>query len=186
MRMLWIKVMAVVWCCVVATAGCASHLVVPEAFEAQLDKELSFSQILAAPESYVGKRMVVGGEVLKAKRTDAGTLLEVLQLPLDVGYEPTWVRTESLGRFLALHQEFLDPATVRASTRITLVGEVTGARLDRLDDVEYRFPMFSVTHLYVWPPGYAGDRPSGLSIGVFGGTGVGGGGRVGGGVGLGY
>ena len=167
-------------------AGCASHSVIPEGFETQLDKELTFAQILAAPESFAGKQVTVGSEVLRAKRTEAGTQMEVLQLPLDGDYEPAWVRTESRGRFLAIQRGALDPATLTAGTRVTLVGEVSGAKTDRLDDVEYRYPTFAVKHLYVWPPEYAGNRQPGLSIGVFGGMGIGGGGRGGGGFGLGY
>jgi outer membrane lipoprotein len=182
----WIRLFAVLWCGAVVTAGCASYLAVPEALEAQLDKEVTFAQILAAPESFVGKRIVVGGEVLKAKRAEAGMQLEVLQLPLNADYEPTLVRTESQGRFLALTQELLDPATIREGTAVTLVGEVTGARMDRLDEVEYRYPTFGVKHLYVWPPGYGAEQRSGVSIGVFGGMGVGSGGRIGGGIGRGY
>jgi hypothetical protein len=58
--------------------------------------------------------------------------------------------------------------------------------MDRLDEVEYRYPTFGVKHLYVWPPGYGAEPRSGFSIGVFGGMGVGSGGRIGGGVGRGY
>jgi outer membrane lipoprotein len=182
----WIRGVAVLLWSAVMMTGCVSHVVVPEAFEAQLDKDVTFAQILAAPESFVGKRVVVGGEVLKAKRIDAGMLIEVLQLPLNADYEPTVVRTESQGRFLALTQELLDPATVREGTAVTLVGEVTGARMDRLDEVEYRYPTFGVKHLYVWPSGYGAEQRSGFSIGVFGGMGVGSGGRIGGGLGRGY
>ncbi|MEQ1796285.1 MAG: Slp family lipoprotein [Nitrospira sp.] len=171
----WIKGALVLACCGLVTAGCGSHFVVPEALEAQLDKELTFAQLLAAPDSHAGKRVMVGGEVLKAKRTEAGTQLEVLQLPLDTDNEPSWVRTESQGRFLAVQPAPLDPATMVPGTRVTVVGELTGSRMDRLDDVEYRYPTFSVKHLYVWPPEYAEDRRSGVSIGVFGGMGAGGG-----------
>ena len=186
MSLTWKRIIGVIGFCLVVTEGCASHSVVPEALEAQLDKELTFAQILAAPESYAGKRVVVGGEVLKAKRIESGTQLEVLQLPVDADYEPTSVRTESQGRFLALHQEFLDPATVTAGTHVTLVAEVTGVRTDRLDDVEYRYPTFTIKHLHVWPPGYSDNRRYGPSFGIFGGMGIGGGGRGGGGFGLGF
>ncbi|MDP3089132.1 MAG: Slp family lipoprotein [Nitrospira sp.] len=182
----WIRMIAALWWSALMLPGCASHVVVPAALEAQLDKDVTFAQILAAPESLVGKRIVVGGEVLKAKRIAAGMLIEVLQLPLNADYEPTVVRTDSQGRFLALTQELLDPATIREGTAITLVGEVTGARMDRLDEVEYRYPTFGVKHLYAWPPGYGSEPRSGFSLGVFGGMGVGSGGRIGGGFGRGY
>lgn len=171
MRTIRIFLIALLWCGSVVAAGCVSHSVVPEAIEAQLDTELTYAQILAAPELFTGKRIVLGGEVLKAKRTHAGTQLEVLQLPVDADYEPTWVRTQSQGRFLAIQQAALDPATVAAGTRVTVVGELTGARIERLDDVEYRYPTFTIVHLYVWPSEYARDRRPGFSIGLFGGLG---------------
>lgn len=186
MRNNWIGVAAVLGWCSVVTAGCASHTVVPEALEAQLDREVAFARVLAAPESFVGKRIVVGGEVLKATRMETGLELEILQLPVNADYEPTVVRTESQGRFLAFSQDLLDSATVREGTVVTLVGEVTGARMGRLDEVEYRYPIFSVKHLHVWQPGFGTEQRSGVSIGIFGGMGVGSGGRIGGGFGGGY
>ena len=41
----------------------------------------------------------------------------------------------------------LDPATVVKGTRVTIVGEVSGAKTDRLDDMEYRYPIMIVKHL---------------------------------------
>lgn len=61
MRIMWRRVMVVRWCCSAVTAGCASRPVVPEMFDAQLDKALTFTQVLASPEAYVGKRVAVGG-----------------------------------------------------------------------------------------------------------------------------
>ena len=56
-----------------------------------------------------------------------GTQLEVLQLPLEDDQGPVTERTASKGRFLAWQKEFLDPATIADGTRVTIVGEVTGA-----------------------------------------------------------
>ena len=85
-----------------------------------------------------------------------------------------------------MQQAFLDPATVVEGTRVTIVGEISGAKTDRLDDVEYRYPTLILKHLHVWPVRSYGQREPGLSIGVFGGMGVGGGSRRGGGLGLGF
>lgn len=79
--------------------------------------------------------LVLGGEVLKAKRLRDSTQIELLQLPLEDGEAPSLDRQNSQGQFLALQQEFLDPATVVEGTRVTIVGEVSGAKTDRLDDV---------------------------------------------------
>ncbi|MEO6110434.1 MAG: hypothetical protein ABIQ24_01215 [Nitrospiraceae bacterium] len=65
-------------------------------------------------------------------------------------------------------------------------GEDSGAKTDRLDDVEYRYPTLIVKHLHVWPVQSYGQRKPELSIGAFGGMGVGGGTRRGGGFGIGF
>jgi outer membrane lipoprotein len=154
--------------------------------EPLVDRTVSFQDVLASPESYKGRVLVLGGEVLKAKRLQDSTQIELLQLPLGDGEEPSLDRQKSQGRFLAMQQAFLDPATVVEGTRVTIVGEVSGAKTDRLDDVEYRYPTLILKHLHVWPVRSYGQREPGLSIGVFGGMGVGGGSRRGGGFGLGF
>lgn len=166
--------------------ACSSTPIVPEALEAQVDKTVTFPELIASPDSYQGRVVVVGGEVLKAKRLKEGTEIEILQLPLNEDQEPTPDRTQSQGRLLALQPEFLDPATLAEGTRITIVGEVTGAKTDRLDDVDYRYPTLTVKHWHPWPPPTYDDRRGSPYFGVFGGVGVGAGTRSGGGFGIGF
>ena len=128
-------------------AGCATS-VIPESLEPQVDKAVTFSQVLEAPDSYRGKVVVWAGEVLKAKAMKGGTQLEVLQLPLDDEQGPVTDRMESKGRFLALQKEFLDPATMTDGTRVTIVGEITGAAVEKIDEADYRFPTLDVKHLH--------------------------------------
>ncbi|MGV7228993.1 MAG: Slp family lipoprotein [Nitrospirales bacterium] len=166
--------------------GCTSGPeVVPEAFKANIDSTVTFPMVREEPTVHQGTMVLLGGEVLTAKRLKEGTRLEILQLPLDGSEEPVLDRAASQGRFFAFESSsFLDPATLPPNTRITLVGEITGATRDNLDEMEYRYPMVTIKHLHVWPelePDQPGD--SGLSYGIFGGGSTGG--RVGGGVGIG-
>lgn len=184
------RAQSILWSCsaalVLMSASCASQdYVIPESLAGQIDRSLTFEQLKESAASYVGKVVVLGGEVLTAKRLPEGTSIEILQLPLD-GSEPVTEAQQSQGRFLAVQKEFLDPATLDARPRVTVVGEVTGVRTQRLDDVEYTYPVLAIKDLKVWPDpiGYgprAGPR-FGVSIG--GGTGIGVG--VGGGVGIGF
>jgi outer membrane lipoprotein len=170
----------------VLIAACSSQRVIPEALEPLVDRAILFRDVVAAPDSYQGKIVVFGGEVLKAKRLKEGTQIELLQLPLDKGERPILDRQQSQGRFLAIQQEFLDPATIVEGTQMTIVGELSKAKVEHLDDVEYRYPVLIVKHLHTWPArsdDYARPRPR-FSIGVGGGTGMGVGG--GGGFGIGF
>lgn len=169
----------------VLMSGCASQRVVPDELAPLVDRAVTFAEVIAAPESYQGRLLVLGGEVLKAKRLKDGTQIELLQLPLDEDERPILDRQQSQGRFLAIQQEFLDPATIVEGSKMTIVGEVSGAKTDHLDDVEYRFPVLIVKHLHIWRDqsgGHTRAYPSPrFSIGIGGGTG----GRVGGGGGFG-
>jgi len=158
--------------------------VVPEAFKTQIDPSLNFSKILNEPDSHQGRVVLLGGEVLSAKRLAEGTRLEILQLPLDSSEEPAIDKTSSQGRFLAFEPSFLDPATLPSQTRVTLVGEVISATHAKLDEMEYRYPTVMIKHLHVWPKteSYQSES-SGPSFGIFGGGSSGG--RVGGGVSIG-
>ena len=155
--------------CILLWSGCASSDVVPESLEPQIDKNLTFEQVLESPDSYRGRVLVVGGEVLKAKRLKEGTQLEVLQLPLDDDQRPVGQRTGSRGRLLALDPQFMDPATLPDGTPVTMVAEVTGVTTDRLDEAEYRYPTVEIKHLYVWkddPQSYPRRGPSSGSSAV--------------------
>ena len=167
--------------------GCSSSPVrIPEALESRIDKNLTFTDVLASPESYSGRLILLGGEILKAKRLKEGTQVELLQLPLNQDQEPTTDLTWSQGRILVLHQEFLDPATLTPGMLVTFVGEVSGAMTDKLDEVDYRYPTLTVKHWYVWSPATFDDRRSGPNFSVYGGMGVGGGSRGGGGFRIGF
>jgi outer membrane lipoprotein len=167
--------------------GCSSSPVrIPETLESQIDKNVTFMEVLASPESYKGRLILLGGEILKAKRLKEGTQVELLQLPLNEDQEPTTDLTQSQGRVLVLHQEFLDPATLTPGMLVTFVGEVSGAITEKMDEVDYHYPTLTVKHWHVWSPAAFDDRLRGPSFGVFGGMGVGGRSRGGGGFGIGF
>ena len=177
----WVVILSLI------AAGCSSSPVgIPETLELHIDKNLTFTEVLASPESYKGRLILLGGEVLKAKRLKEGTQVELLQLPLNNDQEPTIDLTQSQGRVLVLHQEFLDPATLMPGMLVTLVGEVSGAIVEKMDEVDYGYPTLTVKHWHVWTPATFHDRRGAPSYGIFGGMGVGGGSRGGGGFGIGF
>ena len=173
---------------VIALSACSSSPpVIPPEMESQIDSSLSFPELLVDPSSYKGKTVLLGGEILSAKRAKDGTQLEILQLPVRGEDPPALRRTESQGRFLALDREGRDPAAYPAGTRVTVVGEVTGESVQPLDESSYRYPAIDLKHLYVWEPEDY-QRRRNAPVGLFGGLGFGfGGGRSGsfGGLGIG-
>jgi outer membrane lipoprotein len=163
--------------------GCGPQ-VIPKELEGQVDRNVSFLQLKESPATYIGRTVVLGGEVLSVKRANDTTRIEVLQIPLDSSLEPVPDRMTSQGRFLAVQKGFLDPATMPVGTRITVIGEMTGTTTLPIDDIQYTYPTLAIRHLKVWERQPPGVRPP-VSIGIGGGIGRGGGfGGIGGGVGF--
>jgi outer membrane lipoprotein len=118
---------------------------------------IPFVQVKTAPDSYRGQSVVFGGEVLNARRLKDGTRIKILQLPLDRAGRPASDRTQSQGRFIAMHREFLDPATLPPGTRVAVTGEVTGSMTLPLDETEYTYPVLEARHIEVLPPPQTGQ-----------------------------
>lgn len=112
--------------------------------------QITFVQLKAAQDSFKGQSVVFGGEVLTAKRLKEGTRIEILQLPLDQSSRPGMNLTQSQGRFLAIHRDFLDPATLPYGTRVTVTGDVTGSITMPLDEVDYSYPVIDIKTIRVW------------------------------------
>ncbi|WP_447973565.1 Slp family lipoprotein [Nitrospira sp. Kam-Ns4a] len=139
--------------------GCAADPVVPSSLKPRLNERLTFADLKESPQTYSGQLVVLGGEVLSAKVLKQGVRIEVLQLPLDETREPAWDRSQSQGRFLAVQQEFLDPATIPPGTRLTIMGEVLGETTLPLDETQYRYPTLEIKTLKIWPSRESAAQP---------------------------
>jgi outer membrane lipoprotein len=138
--------------CLVASA-CQRQDVIPERLEGRVDRDLRYSDIKNNAEHYRGKLMLAGGQVLSAKRTEGGTRLEVLQIPLSEDLIPTGKDTESKGRFVVIDRgdQVSDPAVFNDDKkRVTVVGEVLGMTTTQIDEVQQQVPQLALKHITVW------------------------------------
>ena len=137
----------------VLLAGCTQpyKATLPPDLTNQLNDSLTFAQIKAFPDEHKGKLIILGGKILSAKRLIDSTELIILHLPLINEREPSTELTQSQGRYIAYQKTFLDPATVPAGTRVTLVGELSGSVTQKLDETDYTYPTLTIKQFKVWP-----------------------------------
>src|SRR5918912_2033256 len=89
-----------VWGCVaLVSAGC-THVLSPGVRQ-QVDRTITFTQLRAAPESYTGRIVLLGGDIVSTRNLAEGTLIEVLQKPLTASDRPRDT-DQTAGRFMAL------------------------------------------------------------------------------------
>lgn len=138
---------------VLCSGGCSTPYksTLPPDLAEQIDPLLMFPRIKEDPDNFKGKLIILGGQVLAAKRLQNSTQLTILQLPLINEQEPTTELTQSQGRFIAEQQQFLDPATVPPGSRITLAGELSGSVQQSLDETIYTYPTLLIKQFKVWP-----------------------------------
>ena len=113
-----------------------------------------YSQIKETPAKYEGKVVTLSGVVLKAKRLQGSTEIEILHLPEGADGRPTEDRRQSQGRFLARQTTtFLDPAILSTGPMVTVVGSVdeTVERPLEAGSDFYSYPVLTVQQLTVWP-----------------------------------
>ena len=110
------------------------------------------SQIKDHPDANQGKLFIFGGVIVDTRGTDKGSQIEALYVPVSKsGYLKGLEQYE--GRFLALYPRtsgMLDPIIYKKGREITLAGTFTGNRQGKIDEMEYRYPVFEIKQIYLW------------------------------------
>ena len=142
--------------------GCAPPF--PKDLLDKTDRNVSFAALQKEPERFSGKLLMLGGTIVDTKNLKEGTQIEVLQKPLDGEGQPA-VTDETGGRFLVVTSQFLDGAIYHRGRSVTIIGEVSGSKLQPLGELEYRYPVLTAKGLHLWAP-YSGPRFS-VGVGVY-------------------
>jgi len=129
--------------------GCATIIKPHDLRDMGADRAIGLSQVVKNPEAYKGKIVLWGGEIIRTANKKEGTLIEVLQLPLDRSDRPKDVDT-SEGRFLVLHPDYLDVAIYRPKRDVALVGEIQGVKTLPLGEIEYVYPFLKAKTIHLW------------------------------------
>jgi outer membrane lipoprotein len=138
-------------------SGCAH--VISKDLRTKSDVSLTLSQVRQNPETFKGKWVIWGGEIIETvNQKDGTTLIEVFQRPLGWKGEPQNT-TYSEGRFLVLADNYLDPYVFRQGKKITVAGEIVGEKTKLLGEMEYRNPLLSGKQFYLWPEYYYRPYP---------------------------
>ncbi|HEY4485102.1 MAG TPA: Slp family lipoprotein, partial [Nitrospiria bacterium] len=133
-------------------AGCAYSLKIPPHLADQLDPTIEFRQIQADPSGYAGKLVALGGQILILEEQEEGTLMELLQLPINSSGVPETDAALSQGRFMLMEAHRLDPVIYQRGRMITVVGEVTGKKIEPIDrSTQGAYPFLSARFIHLWP-----------------------------------
>ncbi len=141
---------------VLLVVGCAP--VISQRALEEVDRSVSFEQLLDNPDAYRGKTVLLGGTIIETQNFSDRTLITILQRPLGYRDRPT-SEDVSMGRFILQVPGFLDPAIYRPGRKVTVVGSVMGREVRPLGEVEYSYPLIEKRALHLWPAEHPGTVP---------------------------
>ena len=142
------KLILVIFLLSLIIPGCTR--VISEQSRRMVDTNADFLQVRDNLDKFIGKHIMLGGRIAGVKNSPEGTVIEIVQFDLTDNGAPidSFI---SAGRFLATSSDFLDAMIFRKGMLITLVGEIKGRRTQRLDEMEYIYPVIAMREWYLWP-----------------------------------
>lgn len=144
--------------------GCTSIQKRPDRHEDY--EEIPFSEILRMPEEHRGKVVRLGGVILNVANEERGTVLEILEKPLNWRGSPK-PGDASGGRFMAVFGTFLDKAIYRPHRAVTIIGEIIGVETAPIGEIRYNYPLLSGRGIRLWQAGGYFERFR-VRIGIIG------------------
>ena len=109
-----------------------------------------YAEAIADPEEHMGKNFVWGGTIAGGRITDEGTILEIVQNPID-RHERVMDMDASEGRFMAFFPgRSLDPLIYSRGRIITVGGKLVATKEGELGGHPYTFLVLEVSKSKLW------------------------------------
>ncbi len=130
------------------SAGCATAI--SKNLREEAIKDIAFQEIKNEPEAHEGKTVILGGDIIRVSNKKESTMLEILQKPIDFFLKPRYT-DQSDGRFMALHDDYLDPAIYSAGRQVTVAGKIIGKKVRPVGELDYIYPLIRAEEIHLWP-----------------------------------
>lgn len=132
---------------VLTLLGCAHPI--SQTLRQNVDPSLTFAQIFQSPDSFIGKTVVLGGEIVETRNYPGYAEIEVVQKQLDMlGYPDS--RDVSGGRFIFLNPGYLESEIYAKGRSLVGAGTIKGTQVKPLENITYRYPVIEVGELHLW------------------------------------
>ena len=132
---------------VVLLQGC-TYAISP-AVANKADKTVPYEKLMADPEAYQGRLLILGGTIEQTSALKKGTLIEVSQKNLDYWGRPERTKRTG-GHFYIFYPGFLDAMVYSPGRDVTVAGEVLGISNPMLGDKQYDFPVLLSKEFKLW------------------------------------
>ena len=133
---------------IIVLSGCAS--VISKPVVQQVNQQASVEAVKERPGAFTGNMVLWTGQIIRTENLKEGTRIEVVHKPADASNRPK-KSDETEGRFLALTDQYLDPAIYERGREVTIAGKLDGMRSLPLGEIEYNYPLIMLEEIHLWP-----------------------------------
>lgn len=129
----------------------------PEAIREAPPVDLSLAEARRDVAAHAGQRVRWGGRIAAVENRSNETWLDIVARPLDSNGRPR-AGDESLGRFLARVDGFLDPTVYAKGRQITVAGSIERALTRHIGEYPYIYVVVKADTIKLWEQTV--DRPA--------------------------
>lgn len=115
----------------------------------QVNTSLTPKSVVADPASNQGELALWGGMILSVENLKNTTQIELLAYPLASSHRPLQ-KEKPIGRFLVLHQGFLEPEVFVQGKLLSVLGRVSDIKPGKIGEASYSYPVITAQELHLW------------------------------------
>ncbi len=127
-----------------AFTGCAHPI--SENMRASLDSSVSISGLFESPDNYIGKKVMMGGNIVQTRNFADKSEIEVVQKSID-SYGNLDTGDATMGRFIFRRQGYLESEVYTKGRDIIGAGVIVGSQTGKIGDRDYQFPVIEPAEL---------------------------------------
>lgn len=129
--------------------ACASRI--PQNISQTPTPNLALSEVITQIDAQKNKPVRWGGSILTVINHSNDTEIEILAKELGSSGKPNDTDDNTLGRFLARVDGFVDPAVYAKGRMLTIYGLVESVLSREIGEKPYAYPVIKAQTIYLWP-----------------------------------
>lgn len=129
-------------------SACSSQ--VPMVISQEIKGSPTIAKIQEKSKAYLSQPVRWGGVIINTKNKQDTSRLTIVAYPLNNNGKPQ-ITKNSVGRFIASINSFLEPQVYSRNRIITLTGQFIKTESIKVGDFPYNYPVIKVKKYFLWP-----------------------------------
>ncbi len=132
---------------ILSLSSCASRM--PVKIQGEFTHAPDAAQVHIQPDKFLSQRVRWGGKILNIENKQNTSRLTIVTFPLN-SYGRPKKSNQSLGRFIAVVDKFLEPELYKKDREVTVTGSLKKSETLKVGEFSYSHPVVQVDNHHLW------------------------------------